>query len=277
VKKNFHEWLIALCALMLLFVIVAANFMYRKIDISVYTNQYITYTTPISPNCKVDLMLNNTVFLEQAIESKSDQAYRVLEEMIVTMDLTPGSLLSESKLVELLGLGRTPVREALQRLATENLVEIMPRRGIRITEIDIKQQLRLLEVRRSIEELSVRLSARRANHAVKRQFESIADEMTAAAQAGDYMEFLRLDRDLNELLADAADNEFSARMLQQIHGLSRRFWHKHYIQVDDLSRVAELHAATARAIASGEEEAAASASDSHMDYIQSFTLSTLDL
>ena len=251
--------------------------MYRKIDISVYTNQYITYTTPISPNCKVDLMLNNTVFLEQAIESKSDQAYRVLEEMIVTMELTPGSLLSESKLVELLGLGRTPVREALQRLATENLVEIMPRRGIRITEIDIKQQLRLLEVRRSIEELSVRLSARRANHAVKRQFESIADEMTAAAQAGDYMEFLRLDRDLNELLADAADNEFSARMLQQIHGLSRRFWHKHYIQVDDLSRVAELHAATARAIASGEEEAAASASDSHMDYIQSFTLSTLDL
>jgi DNA-binding GntR family transcriptional regulator len=66
-------------------------------------------------------------------------------------------------------------------------------------------------------------------------------------------------------------------MLQQIHGLSRRFWHKHYIQVDDLSRVAELHAATARAIAIGDEEAAASASDSHMDYIQSFTLSTLDL
>lgn len=222
-------------------------------------------------------MSNNAVLMEQVIESKSDQAYRVLEELIVTMELTPGSLLSESKLVERLGLGRTPVREALQRLASENLVEIMPRRGIRITEINIKQQLRLLEVRRVIEQLIVRLSARRSNQSVKRQFSSIADEMLAAAQHADYMEFLRLDRDLNELLAEAADNEFSAHMLQQIHGLSRRFWHKHYLQVDDLSRVAELHAITARAIADGDEDAAALASDSHMDYIQSFTLSTLDL
>jgi DNA-binding GntR family transcriptional regulator len=222
-------------------------------------------------------MSNNAIFLEQVIESKSDQAYRVLEEMIVTMELAPGSLLSESRLVDQLNLGRTPVREALQRLATENLVEIMPRRGIRITDINIKQQLRLLEVRRSIEQLNIRLSARRANHAVKKQFGAIAEEMLKAAQAGDYMEFLRLDRDLNELLSDAADNEFSAHMLQQIHGLSRRFWHKHYMQSDDLSRVAELHAATARAIAQGDEEAAASASAAHMDYIQSFTLSTLDM
>jgi DNA-binding GntR family transcriptional regulator len=222
-------------------------------------------------------MLNNTVFLEQAIESKSDQAYRVLEEMIVTMELTPGSLLSESKLVERLGLGRTPVREALQRLATENLVEIMPRRGIRITEINIKQQLRLLEVRRTIEQLNVRMSARRANRAVRKQFSAIADQMATAAQAGDYLEFLRLDRDFNELLGAAADNEFSTGMMQQIHGLSRRFWHKHNMQTDDLSRVAELHAATARGIADGDEDAAVSASEAHMDYIQSFTLSTLDL
>jgi DNA-binding GntR family transcriptional regulator len=222
-------------------------------------------------------MSNNTVYLEQAIESKSDQAYHILEEMIVTMALTPGSLLSESRLVEQLGLGRTPVREALQRLSNEHLVEIMPRRGIRITDINIKQQLRLLEVRRSIEQLSVRLSARRANHAVKKQFASNADEMVSAADGGDYIEFLRLDRDLNELLADSADNEFSARMLQQLHGLSRRFWHKHNLQAGDLSRVAGLHAATSRAIAQGDEQAAGRASDEHMDYIQSFTLSTLDM
>lgn len=100
--------------------------------------------------------MSNTVLLEQVIESKSDQAYRILEEMIVTTELEPGSLLSESRLVEKLGLGRTPLREALQRLDTENLVEIMPRRGIRITNINIKQQLRLLEVRRTMEALIVR-------------------------------------------------------------------------------------------------------------------------
>lgn len=222
-------------------------------------------------------MSNNAVLLEQVIESKSGQAYRMLEEMIVTMELEPGSLLSESRLVEQLGLGRTPVREALQRLATENLVEIMPRRGIRITDINIKQQLRLLEVRRSIEQLNVRMSARRANRDLKQKFTTIAEDMLSAAKAGDYMAFLGLDREFNELLADAADNEFAAGMLQQIHGLSRRFWHKHHAQVDDLSRVAELHAATARAIADGDEEAAATASMAHMDYIQTFTLSTLEM
>ncbi len=222
-------------------------------------------------------MLNNAVFLEQIIESKSDQAYSMLEEMIVTMELAPGSLLSESKLVEQLGLGRTPVREALQRLATENLVEIMPRRGIRITDINIKQQLRLLEVRRSIEQLNVRLSARRANQALKKKFDAVADEMLTAAKEGNYMDFLGLDKELDELMADAADNEFSARMLQQLSGLSRRFWHKQYMQLDDLPQVAELHAATARAIASGDEDAAAMASRDHMDYIQKFTLSTLSM
>lgn len=221
--------------------------------------------------------MSNTVLLEQVIQSKSDQAYRILEEMIVTTELEPGSLLSESRLVEKLGLGRTPLREALQRLDTENLVEIMPRRGIRITNINIKQQLRLLEVRRTMEALIVRLSARRANQAVKQHFEKLAHAMLTAAETNDYMEFLRLDRDMNELLAHASDNEFSARMLQQLNGLSRRFWHKHHMQVDDLSRVAELHAATARAIADSDEDAAASASAAHMDYIQSFTLSTLDM
>ncbi|UCD68001.1 MAG: GntR family transcriptional regulator [Betaproteobacteria bacterium] len=219
----------------------------------------------------------NPISLQQSIESKSEQAYRMLEEMIVTMDLQPGALLSESRLVEMLGLGRTPIREALQRLATEGLVEIMARRGIRVTDINIRQQLRLLEVRRALEQLNIRLSARRANHTIKEQFARIADGMSAAARDNDYKSFLHLDRDLNELIAVAADNEYSAQMLQKIHGLSRRFWHKHYLQVDDLAEVAGLHAAIAQAIADGDEEAAAAASVAHMDYIQSFTLSTLDL
>ena len=141
-------------------------------------------------------MRSNAVSLDEVIKSKSksksEQAYLWLEEMIVTMELAPGSLLSESALVEQLGLGRTPVREALQRLATENLVEIMPRRGIRITDINIKQQLRLLEVRQTLEQLNVRLSARRANHSVKQQFAGIAEEMAAVANAGDYMGFFEI-------------------------------------------------------------------------------------
>src|SRR4051812_9287514 len=80
----------------------------------------------------------------------ADRAWRALEEEIVTLRIAPGSVVSEAGLSAQLGLGRTPVREALQRLATEGLVQILPRRGIIVTEIDVAAQLRLLEVRREI-------------------------------------------------------------------------------------------------------------------------------
>jgi DNA-binding GntR family transcriptional regulator len=82
--------------------------------------------------------------------SLTDRAYRDLEEMIVTLQLLPGSAVSETALSQRLGIGRTPIREALQRLARERLVTILPRRGIIVSEINVKSQLRLLEVRREV-------------------------------------------------------------------------------------------------------------------------------
>lgn len=222
-------------------------------------------------------MANKTASQKVTAESKTEQAYLLLEEMIITMELAPGTLLSEAALAAQLGLGRTPVREALQRLAAEYLVEIMPRRGIRVSDIDIKRQLRLLEVRRVVEQLNVRLAAKRASQIVRDRIRKMAEEMLAAGSADDYLTFVRLDSEFNDLLAMAADNEFSADMLQQMHGLSRRFWHNHHRQVDDLPLVTELHAAIALAVADGDEEAAAAACQKHMDYIQSFTRSTLEL
>jgi DNA-binding GntR family transcriptional regulator len=208
--------------------------------------------------------------------SKTGQAYRLLEEKIVTMELAPGTLLSEAELAARLGLGRTPVREALQRLAAEHLVEIMPRRGIRVSAIDIKQQLRLLEVRRELETLTARLAASRASGETRQQFGELAQRMRAAGEAQDYAAFLQLDAGFNQLLAAAADNEFSAAMLQQVHGLSRRFWHNHYRRENDLPAVAAMHATIAEAVARGDESAAVAACAVHMDYIQSFTRSILD-
>ncbi len=208
--------------------------------------------------------------------SKTAQAYRALEEMIVTTELAPGTLLSESALAEQLGLGRTPVREALQRLAGEHLVEIMPRRGVRVSDIDIRQQLRLLEVRRPLESLNARLAALRAKDECRQRLRAVAEGMRGAGGEGDYAAFLRLDADFNALLAQAADNEFSAAMLQQVHGLARRFWHIHYRRANDLQQVASLHADIADAVAAGDSAAAMRACAAHMDYIQSFTRGMLD-
>src|SRR6201996_4879409 len=106
-------------------------------------------------------------------ETLTDKAYRALEEAIVTLRIPPGAVVSEAMLSRRLGVGRTPVREALQRLAREWLVGIMPRRGIIVSDIDPVRQLRLLEARREIERFLVRGAARRATPTQRARFHAI--------------------------------------------------------------------------------------------------------
>ena len=127
--------------------------------------------------------------------------------MIVTLELAPGAILAEQVLSAELGIGRTPVREALQRLALEGLVLVLPRKAIIVTETDPRRQLLVLEVRRELERLLARASAERATEAERWRFRAIADGMEAAARTSDDIAFMRLDRELNALLAEAAHNE----------------------------------------------------------------------
>jgi len=203
--------------------------------------------------------------------SLTDRAWRALEEEIVTLRIAPGSIVSEAGLSARLGLGRTPVREALQRLATEGLVQILPRRGIIVTEIDVAAQLRLLEVRREIERLLARSAAHRGTPMLRDRFDAIADEMETAARREDDVGFMRLDRAFNLLLLEAAGNEFATASMRVMNGLARRFWYVHYRLVADMPLAARLHARVARAIAKGDPAAAAAASDRLIDYIQDFS------
>ena len=99
----------------------------------------------------------------------SDKAYREIEEKMVMLVLRPGDIISENVLAKTLGIGRTPIREALQRLEREGLVRILPRRGVVISEISVRSQLELLAVRRKIQRLMARLAAQRCT-----KFESAA-------------------------------------------------------------------------------------------------------
>jgi DNA-binding GntR family transcriptional regulator len=207
--------------------------------------------------------------------SLAERAYQALEEEIVTLAVAPGEAVSEALLAARLGFGRTPVREALQRLARERLVRILPRRGIVVAPVDAREQLRLLEVRREIERLTARAAAERADAAQRGRFRAIADGMDRAAATDDETAFLRLDRALNLLVLEAARNEFAAAAMALMHGLSRRFWFIHWRQAADLAAAARVHAALARAIADGTPEAAAAASDRLLDYIEAFTRATV--
>jgi DNA-binding GntR family transcriptional regulator len=206
----------------------------------------------------------------------TDRAYRELEEMIVTLQLSPGTVLSEQALAVRLKIGRTPIREALQRLARDGLVVIMPRRGIMVSEINLKLQLRLLEVRRVLERLMASLAAERATEEERREFSGVALAMLAAAGNADDIAFMRLDQRFNILVATVARNEFARRSIGLMNALSRRFWYQHYQQVADLPLAAKLHAAVADAIAQKKSKAAAAASDRLIDYIEDFARKTLD-
>ena len=207
--------------------------------------------------------------------SLTDQAYYRLEELIVTLRLEPGAVLSEGALAEQLELGRTPIREALQRLAREGLVVILPRKGILVAEINPRNQLLVLEVRRELERLLSRMSALRRTDDEHRQFIEIADGMEEAAAKEDDLAFMRHDYALNMLVAQAAHNEYASRAMGLLHGMSRRFWYMHYKDAADLPLCARLHAELARRIAAGDSEGAGEASDKLVDYAETFTRATL--
>lgn len=207
--------------------------------------------------------------------SLTELAYLHLEEMIVTLKLAPGQVVSEAELSMLIGIGRTPIREALQRLARERLVSILPRRGIVVSEINVKSQLRLLEVRRELERLTARTAARRATPEERKRFHQLARQFLKSARTDDDVSFMRTDREFNALCSAAAHNEFAAGAMSLMHSLSRRFWYVHYKQAADLPLTAKLHADIARAIADADEELAAQATDRLLDAIEEFTRETV--
>jgi DNA-binding GntR family transcriptional regulator len=195
--------------------------------------------------------------------------------MIVRLELPPGSAVSETMLSERLGIGRTPIREALQRLARERLVQILPRRGVIVSDINVKAQLRLLELRREVERLVARSAARRATPDERTRFVDVAKAFERAARTNDDVAFLRIDREFNELCLLTARNEFATTAMQLMASLSRRFWFLHYQQAADMPETAKLHADIARAIAFGDPKIAARAADALLDNIEAFTRNTV--
>ncbi len=191
------------------------------------------------------------------------------------MQLPPGSAVSEAMLSERLGIGRTPIREALQRLARERLVTILPRRGVIVSDIDVKRQLRLLELRREVERLVARCAARRATPDERAQFAQLAEQFEKSARRNDDIAFMRVDRAFNDLCVNAARNEFTTSAMGLMQALSRRFWYHHYKQAADMPETAKLHADIARSIAAGDEARAADAMDRLLDKIEVFTRATL--
>ena len=212
----------------------------------------------------------------EVAESLAEKAYRIIEEKIVTLEIKPGAVLSENTLSKMLGIGRTPVREALHRLGREGLITVLPRRGILVASMDVREQLQMLEVRREIERLMARKAAECATAEEREEFRRIGDDMRACARSGEDIRFMRLDHEFNNLLIQTSRNKFLAKSIALVAGLSRRFWFMHNQRQSDLCIMVARHAAVARAVARGDGDSAAKNSDKLMDHIKSVTLKALD-
>nr|WP_274389721.1 GntR family transcriptional regulator [Azospirillum doebereinerae] len=206
----------------------------------------------------------------------ADQAYAGIEELIVSGTLPPRGFVSEKQLSAQLGIGRTPVREALKRLEMDGLVTIVPSRGIMVTEVDIKLQLYVLDVRRELERLIARRAARYALPDERERCRAIAEAMLDAARSGDGMRFMHLDQEVNQILDQCARNPVAAQTIRPLRSLSRRFWFQNYhTHSGSLEDGASTHADLMLAIHKGDVEAAAAASDRLMAYVENYARATL--
>jgi DNA-binding GntR family transcriptional regulator len=196
--------------------------------------------------------------------------------MIVSLELAPGSIWSEAELSAKLGIGRTPVREALQRLEVDHLVRILRRHGAQITEINVVEQLLLLELRRELDRTIAVHAARRSTARERAQLLEMAERLEArSAESDDILPYLREHYELKNLLAQCARNPFVARAVTPCYAMSRRFYYLHHRQARDLAVATQHHANVIRAVAIGDEKKAAAASDKLMDYVEEFTRATV--
>lgn len=213
--------------------------------------------------------------IEAPTRTLTQEAYRRLEEMIVILELAPGEVVSEAILSRRLGIGTTPIREALLQLARENLVQIIPRSGVVVTMVDVRLQLEVLETRREIDRLLARASAKRATAAERQNIAELARVTEEAVAKGDVREFLRQDAELNVWLGRSARNSVAMGIAGPLHSVSRRFWFYHLAEIGMFAVTAGLHLGVMRAIAAGDPEKAADASDRLIDHLVQFTTQTL--
>ena len=207
-------------------------------------------------------------------QSKAGQAYQEIEQLIVSEQLTPGSLVSEAVLMEKTGLGRTPVREALQQLARNRMVEIHPNRGVLIPPASVESQLRMLEVRRVLEALAVRLACLNATADDLDRLDAVLRRLAEAPlPLATYAEMLT---DIHRIVATACHNEYLADAMAPLQGLSRRFWIAHLRdEPGEVARGSAHFRTILGAIQARDADAAERASLALNDYLVEYAYGTI--
>jgi DNA-binding GntR family transcriptional regulator len=178
----------------------------------------------------------------------AERAYLELRDRIVTLRLPPGAAVREDELMRELGFGRTPLREAIKRLALESLVAVQPRRGTSVTDVDAAGIVHIAEVRADLEGQAAELAARRMDAAARVKAEALRQELEAIGRASDQDELMRMDERIHRFVWEASRNPYLADTLDRFYALSLRIWHVVLDRVPGLATAVHDHAQLLEAV-----------------------------
>jgi DNA-binding GntR family transcriptional regulator len=195
------------------------------------------------------------------VDLAADRAYVTIRGLIVSLELPPGAVIDERELMRRIGLGRTPVREALRKLAQEQLVEVFPRRGMFVTGVDVRDLARISEVRTALEPEAARLAAERATDEERDELASLSDAIKSGA------DLMSLDERIHRAIYAAAHNDLMEKTLGEYYVLALRIWMIALDRAEDLEEAVEAHRDLIQAVVVADGDRAA---DLMRDHVENF-------
>lgn len=218
-------------------------------------------SNPIPPILTTPRLARGT---EDGLGSLSDRAYELLKRRIITLRYAPGTYINEAQLCADLGLGRTPVHQAVNRLALEGMVQTMPRKGNIVAPISLNDALTVFEVRLIIEPAAARLAAERATDADHTAMRALLERSQALLQSVDIEALMEIDRDFHILLARATRNPLLEQTLVRLHERALRFWFVSLSSQQNVPGVADEHQEVVARIVARDADGAEHAMQRHI-------------
>ena len=196
-------------------------------------------------------------------ESLADQAYFSIRELIVTLELAPGSVVSESALMQRLNMGRTPIREAMRTLAHEHLIEVYPRRGAFVAGIDTRDLTALSELRALLEPEAAKLAAERSTQADRLETLALIAELDHLSPTP--RDLIQLDQRIHHHIYKCTHNSYLEQMCERQYMHALRIWFLALDRIENLAEAILEHRALLEAISSGDSKKAAKEMSVHIN------------
>ena len=201
---------------------------------------------------------------EEAGVSLNELAYRRFKQALVTLSYKPGEYLNTAQVMNDLDMGRTPINQAIHRLANEGLLQIIPRKGVMVSPLSMDDALELIEVRLANEMLCMRLASQKITERQIAMLTELNRQIEAASQERDRVRMMTLDHEFHQELAQIAGNNMLADILKCTARQSAAFWASTLSREGHMREVIDEHQAIIAALAAQDSAAAAAAAQAHI-------------